>query len=150
MKSISKYYIPILLSFICFSTFAESTKDDFEQFLEQEVSLSSLRKVGYKAGEMWPILLQAHRGEVLLSRTDAETFVVKLIDLDMCLNQIHEEHPYEPDIKSAYFVTLDDSVLYVEAVNSLGRLIGDDDSHIQKLVSNVICGQYLSPEELKI
>ncbi|HGS5633707.1 TPA: hypothetical protein ACMDXI_004431, partial [Vibrio parahaemolyticus] len=140
MKSISKYCISVLLSFICFSTLAESTKDDFELFLEQEVSLSSLRKVGYEAGDMWTKLLQVHRGEVSLSKTDAEAFVAKLIDLDMCLKRLYKEHPYEPDVKSAYFVTLDDSVLYVQAVNGLRRLIGDDDSDVQKMVSNGLCG----------
>ncbi|HFQ5314433.1 hypothetical protein [Vibrio vulnificus] len=150
MKSVSKYCIPILLGCMCFSTFAETTKEDFEQFLEQEVSLSALKIVDYKAGDMWAMMLQAHRGEISLSKTEAEVLLVKLIGLHMCFQKIYEKHPYEPDVESAYFLTLDDSILFRQAGNSLAKIIGEDDSGALKLVPDIVCSQYLSPEELKI
>ncbi|CZF79213.1 hypothetical protein GCE9029_01324 [Grimontia celer] len=149
MKKTSKYCVSVLLSLVSVCTVAESKMDSFETFLEQQVLLASLREVGYSAGETWTKLLQVHRGEVKLRRPEAESLMAALIDLDMCLNKLYAKHPEEPDVKSAYFITLDDSVLYVKAINGLGRLIGDDDAAVQKLVSNVVCGQYLHLESLK-
>lgn len=145
------YFCLSLLSCTSFVVKADTSRaEEFRSYINQSVTNEQLKNVALEAGDSWTKLLAIYQNEIQnISEVDAQLFTAEAIGIEMCLSHLQLHLVNEPDIKAAYFPSIEESVLYVQAVNNMATLVGEDDSLIQQTITEIICGNQLTEEEIK-